>query len=151
MARPRHGTTRLPARLPPPRRGHVEDLLDMEFAYAPPYAPALDPLFSMGASAMNAMREGVTPVSPQEPLHGTKVVDVRRPHEIDARALCADDVCSIPLEEIRARCSEVPKDKRVTVVCEKGVRSSECVRILQESGCGDVVYVGGGLHMKAES
>ena len=33
--------------------GTLEDLLDAEFAYAPPYAPAVDPLYSLACVARN--------------------------------------------------------------------------------------------------
>ncbi len=59
--------------------GHLEDLLDMEFAYAPPYAPAVDPLFSLGAIARNAMLEGIDQVRPDTPLGDSIGVDVRQP------------------------------------------------------------------------
>ncbi len=128
--------------------GHLEDLLDMEFAYAPPYAPAVDPLFSLGAMARNAMLEGIDQVRPDTPLGDSIGVDVRQPYEVESNQLSELDCQNIPLEELREKCEELCKDRPLLAICEKGVRSSESVRILKEKGFTDVKYLGGGMHMK---
>jgi len=129
-------------------QGHVEDLLDMEFAYAPPFAPAVDPLFSLGAIARNAMFEGVEPVSPSASLDDRLAIDVRQPYEAEEKPLGGDSVPNIALEELREKCGEIPMDRPLITVCAKGVRSSECVRILREKGFSDVKYLGGGMAMR---
>lgn len=127
--------------------GYLEDLLDMEFAYAPPYAPAVDPLFSLGAVARNSMLEGVEQVSPAAPLGDRMSIDVRQADEVKSRPFAEDDTKNIPLGELKDRCKDIPKDGPIVIVCEKGMRSSECVRMLKERGFSDVVYIGGGIHM----
>lgn len=128
--------------------GHLEDLLDAEFAYAPPYAPAIDPLFALGCVARNAMLEGVEALSPEASYDDRMVIDVRRAHEHEAEPLPEGDVRSIPFEEMRERWEEIPRDRPLVCVCSKGLRSAECVRILKEKGFSDVVYPGGGSLMK---
>jgi rhodanese-related sulfurtransferase len=129
-------------------RGHLEDLLDAEFAYAPPYAPSLDPLFSLGAIAGNAMHEGVEPVSPAAPLGDRLAVDVRLASEAEDKPLTGCECVNIAIEDLRRECERIPKDRPLLAVCAKGIRSSECVRILKEKGCSDVKYLGGGVAMK---
>ena len=131
--------------------GKLEDLLDMEFAYAPPYAPAVDPLFSLGCTARNAVLEGVEALSPDSPIGGSTILDARETRETKAKPLPQANVQSIPLGEIRQRWEEVPKDKRVICLCPRGLRSAEAVRILKEKGFSNVVYLGGGLLMKTAS
>jgi len=131
--------------------GHLEDLLDMEFAYAPPYAPAIDPLFSLGAIARNAMLEGIDQVRPDSPLGDAIGIDVRQPSEIEGNHLSELDCQNIPLEELREKCEELCKDRPLLAICEKGLRSSESVRILKEKGFTDVKYLGGGIHMKPDA
>ncbi len=129
--------------------GHLEDLLDMEFAYAPPYAPAVDPLYSLGCAARNAMLEGVEQLSPETSLGNRVIIDVRQGYEVESRPFSHDDIRTIPLEELRKRYEEIPKDKPLIAVCSKGIRSSESVRILKEKGFTDVKYLGGGILMKS--
>jgi NADPH-dependent 2,4-dienoyl-CoA reductase/sulfur reductase-like enzyme/rhodanese-related sulfurtransferase len=128
--------------------GHLEDLLDMEFAYAPPYAPAVDPLFSLGAVARNAMLEGVEQISPTEPFGDRLVIDVRQGYEVESMPLPDKDTQNIPIIELREKCKEIPEDKPLIAICSKGIRSAESVRILKEKGYSDVKYVGGGVSMK---
>ena len=56
---------------------------------------------------------------------------------------------NIPFEAVREKWEELPKDSPLLVVCSKGLRSSESVRILKEKGLGNVVYLGGGSFMRA--
>lgn len=129
--------------------GHLEDLLDMEFAYAPPYAPAVDPLYSLGCAARNAMLEGVEQLSPETSLGDRVIIDVRQGYEVESRPFSEDDIRTIPLGELRKRYEEIPKDKPLVAVCSKGIRSSESVRILKEKGFTDVKYLGGGISMRS--
>jgi rhodanese-related sulfurtransferase len=126
----------------------LEDLLDMEFAYAPPYAPAVDPLYSLGCVARNAILEDVQLLSPNIP-HGDKVIlDVRRADEAKSVPLPEGDTLNIPFEEIREEWEGIPKDKPLICICAKGVRSAESVRFLKEKGISNVAYLGGGFLMK---
>jgi len=129
-------------------QGQLEDLLDMEFAYAPPYAPAVDPLYSLGCAARNAVLEDVEQVSPETELGDRLVIDVRQSYEVESMPLSEADARNIPLEELRKNWEEIPVDRPLVAVCAKGLRSAESVRILKEKGFHDVAYVGGGLLMK---
>lgn len=130
--------------------GKLEDLLDAEFAYAPPYAPALDPLYSIACTARNDLLEGVRAVGPDADFDGYLVVDVRREKEASDRPLPATNTSNVPFEDFRALCHRVPKDKDVLCVCSKGVRSSEAVRVLLQEGCTGARYLGGGSLMRAD-
>ena len=129
-------------------QGQLEDLLDMEFAYAPPYAPAVDPLYSLGCAARNAMLEDVEQVSPETELGDRLVIDVRQSYEVESMPLSEADARNIPLEELRKNWGEIPADRPLVAICAKGSRSAESVRILKEKGFHDVTYVGGGFLMK---
>lgn len=128
--------------------GTLEDLLDAEFAYAPPYAPAVDPLYSLGCTARNDLMEGLEAVSPDTNLDDTLVVDVRRAQEAADRPLAEANQQNVPFETFRDCCGDVPKDTCMVCACSKGIRSSEAARILKQQGCTDVKYVGGGTLMK---
>lgn len=128
--------------------GQLKDLLDMEFAYAPPYAPAVDPLYSLGCAARNAMLEDIQPLSPGTSYGDRVVIDVRRAHEAQAMPLSEEDVLNVPFEEIRKQWDKIPKDKSLICICSKGIRSAESVRFLMEKGFSNIVYLGGGFLMR---
>ncbi len=128
--------------------GRLEDLLSMEFAYAPPFAPAVDPLYSLGCAARNAVLEGVESVSPDIGLDGLTIVDVRQSDEVVATPLAENNAQNIPFGELREKWEEIPGDRPVIIVCAKGIRSAESVRILMEKGVSGARYLGGGLFMK---
>jgi len=128
--------------------GKLEDVLDAEFAYAPPYSPALDPLFSLACAARNSINEGIKALPPNSQISKDIILDVRQESETRVRPLREANVLSIPLGDLRARWEEVPGNKPIICVCPKGLRSAEAVRILKEKGFTDTVYLGGGLLMK---
>ncbi len=128
--------------------GKLEDLLNAEFAYAPPYGPAVDPLYSIACVARNELLEGIEALPPDADIDDCLIVDVRRIKEASGRPLPEKNTSNVPFEEFRVLCDQVPKERDIVCVCSKGVRSSEAVRILQESGCTKVKYLGGGSLMK---
>jgi NADPH-dependent 2,4-dienoyl-CoA reductase/sulfur reductase-like enzyme/rhodanese-related sulfurtransferase len=130
--------------------GTLADLLDMEFAYAPPYAPAVDPLYSLACAARNAVLEGIDGLSPSTELDGRMVIDVRLAQEVEDSPLPMDNVKNIPFEELRERWKELPSDKPLVLFCARGLRSAESTRILKEMGLTDAVYLGGGSYMRTK-
>jgi len=130
------------------RGGKLEDLLDAEFAYAPPYAPAVDPLYSLACVARNELLEGIQAVPPDAHIDDRLIVDVRRIKEASARPLSEKSTANLPFEEFRVLCDQVPTDKETVCVCARGVRASEAVRILRARGHTKVRYLGGGSSMR---
>jgi NADPH-dependent 2,4-dienoyl-CoA reductase/sulfur reductase-like enzyme/rhodanese-related sulfurtransferase len=130
--------------------GKLEDLMDMEFAYAPPYAPAVDALYVLACIARDAVLEGIQPIAPDSRYDEMVVIDLRRPDELKAAPLPEKDILTIPFEEIRRRWEEIPKDKPLICICAKGVRSAESMRFLKEKGFSDTAYLGGGCLMRSE-
>jgi pyruvate/2-oxoglutarate dehydrogenase complex dihydrolipoamide dehydrogenase (E3) component/rhodanese-related sulfurtransferase len=126
----------------------LEDLLDIEAAYAPPYANGLDPLFSLGCIAMDALHEDVQSLSPKTPFADRVIIDVRRNHEVNSMPMSEEGVLNIPFEEIRSRWEEIPKNKPLICICSKGLRSAESVRFLKAKGFSDITYLGGGYLMR---
>jgi rhodanese-related sulfurtransferase len=128
--------------------GNLDDLLDREFCYSPPFNAALDPLHGLAATALNQERLGIPGTSPVDAADGRVVLDVRKPDEIsEGRPLLPGSV-NIAVEEVRARLAEIPRDRPVAVICDKGPRSAETTRWLQAQGFADVVFVAGGASMR---
>jgi len=128
--------------------GRVEDLLDAEFAYAPPYASALDPLYSIGAIAKAVMNEGLQTIAPNSPLGDYIILDVRQDKEVKNKPLKHEGVVHVQLGDLRQNFNQVPNGKRIVCMCPKGLRAAEASRILLANGFSDVVFVGGGITMK---
>ncbi len=122
--------------------GTLEDLGEIEHAYAPPYSPAIDPLATV-AFVAESQEEGLEARSPLEPLAGEALLDVRLDTERTKRPLDGEDVVVLGVEAAQA--GELPEDdaKRV-VICERGTRGSEVARLLAAKGRA-VCYLGGGL------
>ncbi|MBN2569167.1 MAG: FAD-dependent oxidoreductase [Deltaproteobacteria bacterium] len=127
-------------------KGYIEDLLDLEFAYAPPYSPPLDPLYVLGAAALN-QEEGILASSPSLISHEGIILDVRTQSESDSNPV--EGALNIPLEELRQRMAEVNKDTPIHIVCPRGSRSPEATRWFFQAGYKNVTYSGGGRLMRS--
>jgi rhodanese-related sulfurtransferase len=126
----------------------LERMAHLEHAYAPPYAPALDPLAVAAMAALNQEEDGIEAVPPDEAVEsGPPVLDVRRPEEATARPVAGDRVARVELGELAGRLDEVDPATRL-VVCERGTRSAEAVRRLGGRGI-RARYLGGGLRWRA--
>jgi rhodanese-related sulfurtransferase len=71
------------------------------------------------------------------------VVDVRERDEFAAVRL--PDVALIPMSEFADRHGELPKDRRLLVMCASGSRSAAATTFLLRSGWTDVTNVAGGI------
>lgn len=137
-----------------PFRPTLEDLSNMELAYSPPYAAALDILNAAANTAENILDGYNKPAEPEEferCILGDKpqdalCLDVRGPaNAAPFVARFGDRWLNIPQETLRHRMEDVPRDRRLFVVCNSGVRSYEAVRQLETAGICGAVNVQGGV------
>jgi len=126
----------------------IEDFASVEHAYAPPYAPALEPLAVLAMAAANQV-DGIESVAPTVDLRRETVLDVRVPAEREERPLTAGDLHEIEVSEIRARADEIP-DRPMLVACAHGTRSAEVVRWLTHRGV-QARYLGGGVSWRVRT
>ncbi len=115
----------------------VEDLPELEFAYAPPFGSAKDPVNMAGYAALNSM-EGITESIQWHELQsylekGALLLDVRGAKEIAANGYFPNAL-TIPLDSLRERMHELPQDKEFIVSCQSGLRSYIAERILKQNG-----------------
>jgi len=90
---------------------------------------------------------GVPEVEPEwvaENLDKIHMLDVREKDEIVPGEECIVEIQAIPLDELRDRVDEVPKDKPVLAFCRSGRRSSLAVSILNKAGVERAANVAGG-------
>ena len=78
----------------------------------------------------------------EEIAGGALVVDVREPVEWDAGHISG--AMLIPLGELGARAGELPRDRRMVIVCRTGSRSAYAADALHGAGY-DAVNLRGGL------
>ena len=71
------------------------------------------------------------------------LIDVRTPAEY--RDGHIPGVANIPLDELEKRVSEVPKDKKVVLICRTGNRSAEGTKLLRKKGLANVYNSTGGM------
>lgn len=128
------------------RGGKADGLLELEFAYAPPFAAALDPLHHLGAIAVAQDEDGVRCVGPLEELDGASCLDVRMPAEIEAAPWDGEST-QVEMSELRERLDRLPEGELV-VLCEKGPRSYEVARWLGKVRGTVVRYLAGGRSMR---
>ena len=127
--------------------GTVQDMIDAELCYAPPYSSAKDPVNILGMSADNILKGLVKPAY-FEDLKDAVVIDVR-PNMIYKMGTI-DGAINIPIAEIRERLDEIPRDKKVILSCNTGYTSYCASRILAQKGFNNVYSFMGGYELYKE-
>lgn len=116
----------------------ARDLTELDLAYAPPYSSAKDPVNMAGYAIENLLDGLVEQVRWSEALdaagmpRGRVLVDVRTDAE-HARGH-VEGALHIPLDELRDRLGELPRDVTLYVHCQTGLRSYLACRILAQHG-----------------
>lgn len=114
----------------------VDDLIELEFTYAPPFGSAKDPVNLVGYAALNIM-EGLSEIIQYHELDnylskGYQLLDVRTQDELKAGKL--KDAIHMPLEEIRNQLNQLDQTEPYIVSCVSGQRSYLAERILKQAG-----------------
>ena len=125
----------------------VDDLTDLELAYAPPYSSAKDPVNMAGFAAQNAL-EGLVTFADwnfDETTPDAVILDIREDAERMVSKL--PDAVEIPLGELRDRMDELDKDKTYVVFCGIGVRAYNATRTLANHGFKHVLVYPGGTRL----
>jgi CoA-disulfide reductase len=124
----------------------VHDLEKLELAYAPPYSSAKDPVNLAGYTASNILKKDCSIFHWDEVANidfdKAMLIDVRAPEEFDLGTI--KGAVNIPLDGIRDRLSEIPKDKDIYIFCQVGLRGYVATRILMQKGYSNVKNLSGG-------
>jgi rhodanese-related sulfurtransferase len=137
----------------------VEDLEEVELAYAPQFGSAKDPINMAGFVAANFVRgdgpvmhcddlplnatgsaRGLPPNDAASSestggaggLHDDFILDVRSPSEFAAGHV--PGATNIPIEELRGRLGELPRDRPIAAYCQVGMRGYLATRLLAQRG-----------------
>lgn len=126
-------------------QGTVADLMELEHAYAPPYSSAKDPVNMAGFVADNILKKRVETILWSDvaslPADAVKI-DVRTPAEYELGTI--PGFVNIPVDELRGRLAELPKDRLIVVTCAIGLRGYLAYRILKQHGFTHVKSLSGG-------
>jgi len=126
--------------------GTVYDLQEIEHAYAPPFSSAKDPVNIAGFVAENILSGLVKIVHwhelDQTELSRSFILDVREADEYKLGIV--EGAVNIPLNSLRDRLKELPRDRRIIVYCAAGLRAYLACRILSQNGFPEVFNLSGG-------
>ncbi|MBX3435718.1 MAG: FAD-dependent oxidoreductase [Pirellulales bacterium] len=129
----------------------VYDLEEMELAYAPQYGSAKDPINMLGFVGAGMLRGDHPTADPAELLEGPALggagegagyapphrvdrflLDVRTPAEFHRGHVFGAK--NIPIEELRGRLDELPRDLPIVAYCQVGMRGYLATRLLLQHG-----------------
>jgi rhodanese-related sulfurtransferase len=132
----------------------LSDLAEIDFAYSPPFSSANDPLNVAAFAGLNDLSGYAPLVGAKEawkllagPDMGTTgarpvLLDVRNLNEFETSHVRG--ALHIPVDELRFRLDEVPREAPILVHCRSGFRSHLALRILKENGWMNVRNITGG-------
>ena len=128
-------------------KGTIYDLMKVEQAYAPPFSSAKDPVALAGYVAEDIISGRTRPAYWRElrdiEMENKFLLDVRTQDEFSLGTL--PGAVNIPLDELRDRIAELPKDKMIYTFCAVGLRGYLAYRILTQHGFEKVRNLSGGL------
>ena len=135
-------------------RPTIADISNLELPYSPPFSSAMDVLNALGNTAENILAGTNRAIEAEQFVEWWKNRKEGETFFLDCRAWgnawpfvekYPDHWNCIPQDELRKRIEEVPRDKRIALVCNTGVRSYEAQLILNQMGIKDTYNVQGGM------
>ena len=136
----------------------IDDFGTLEMAYAPPFSAAIDSINALAYVADNLCDGRLRKTSLDIFLAWMEdfstqsdwlALDIRHPIEAGpfVEKFGADKWLAIPYNEIRVRYKELPKDKKLIILCDAGTRSFEMQTFLDSVDIRNTQVVSGGLNM----
>lgn len=142
------------------KKPYIEDVANLEVAYSPPFASAMDVL-NTAANVADNMLAGIN--SGIDAREFRRLWDERENGDhffLDCRELGNAQPFlerhplhwnHIPQGELARRLDEVPEDSKIVLVCNTGTRSYEAQVTLRHAGFEDVINVDGGMSALRQS
>lgn len=116
--------------------GRMEDLAELDLAYAPPFLAAKSPANMAGFMAENQRKDLVKLIN----IEGLKnfnsdkqiLLDVRDNEEVELGSI--ENSINIPLNDLRSNLDKLDKNKEILVYCAVGLRGYIAARLLEANG-----------------
>ena len=136
-----------------PQKITVDIISNLEVAYAPPFASAMDIINTAANVLENTIEGRHLPADAVDFLsefnsHNARVLDVRS--AVQAKPFLEKYGKlwqNIPQEELRNRVGEVKNGRAIYLLCGAGPRSYEAQLLLRQSGITDTKNIQGGMKM----
>ena len=134
--------------------GTVADICTLELIYSPPFASAMDIINVLGNVAENVLDGRCRPMSSEEFALAWDTRAEGKLRFLDTRdaasaqpyqALYPDGWVSMPIDELRGRLAEIPKDLPLVLVCNTALRAYEAQLVLDANGIEGSRTVTGGM------
>jgi NADPH-dependent 2,4-dienoyl-CoA reductase/sulfur reductase-like enzyme/peroxiredoxin family protein/rhodanese-related sulfurtransferase/TusA-related sulfurtransferase len=126
--------------------GTINDLTQIEHAYAPPYSSAKDPVNMAGFVAQNVLQGKVKLIHWRDiqslDIEKNILLDVRTVEEFSLSHIAG--AVNIPVDSLRGRMNELSKEKNIVIYCAVGLRGYLASRILTQNGFEKVQNLSGG-------
>ena len=129
----------------------VDDLANLDLAYAPPYNSAMGPLHNAANVIRNKQSGYARALNPMEVENKLRdgdefiLLDVRSPGEWEARRIETPQTRLLPLRELRSRLDELPANAEIVTFCQTSVRAYQAQRILDGAGFKNVRFMDGSI------
>jgi NADPH-dependent 2,4-dienoyl-CoA reductase/sulfur reductase-like enzyme/rhodanese-related sulfurtransferase len=128
----------------------LDQLADIDFGYAPPYSPPIDPLAVCAhvlTNKLDGLADGIGPLQAKAQMDagGCLLLDVRIEDEAKMEWIPHTDRVHIPLDQLRERFDELPRDTPILTYCKVSMRGYEAQRILNAEGFDNVRFIEGGV------
>lgn len=127
----------------------VEQVAQLDLAYAPPYSAAMDNLIVAADILKNKLSghaRGISSLEVKRMLDDGDdfiLLDVRSPAEFGEVSI--EGAKLIPLGMLRERLEELPRDKEIITYCKISLRGYEAQKILDAAGFENTKFMDGGL------
>ncbi|NLS13393.1 FAD-dependent oxidoreductase [Vibrio sp. SM6] len=114
----------------------VEQLQHLELTYAPPYGSAKD-VINQAAFVAHNLLQGDSKAIHFDQIDsindGQLLLDIRDPEELIETGYI-EGAINIPLDQLRLRIKELPRDKEIIIYCQVGLRGHVAYRQLVNQG-----------------
>ncbi|MFK7736713.1 MAG: FAD-dependent oxidoreductase [Pirellulaceae bacterium] len=128
--------------------GSVDDLADLDLAYAPPFGSAKDPVHMAAFAAQNDLEKFPELIGSNADLSAFQVVDVRAAKEFKKLPPVKNAVC-IPVDELHERYGELDPDRETVTICHSGKRAHVAACLLRGLGFKRVCNLNGGMSIRS--
>lgn len=116
--------------------GRMEDLAELDLAYAPPFLSAKSPANMAGFMAENQRKDLVKLINIEELKNFNSdkqiLLDVRDNEEVELGNI--ENSVNIPLNDLRSNLDKLDKNKEILVYCAVGLRGYIAARLLEANG-----------------
>ena len=131
----------------------VDDLPNLDLAYAPPFSPAKDPVIIAGFVSSNKDKNKFKEITADdlcniirsENKDKHQIIDVRAPIELERQGAIESSI-NIELDQLRNNLDGLDKEKPTIVYCARGLRGYVATMILENNGFKNLYNLGGGFN-----